>query len=942
MSLSLSFEYGSAKVLVRVVLLLAMAALGEAQSAILSTQSLNYSIQRVGTSSAPQSVNVTNTGSATLLFNGISVVGVNRSDWAPLSNNCTNKMLPVGKSCAVTAIFTPGGEGARTASIQLTDNASNSPQTVSLTGTGGAPVVSLSPASLNFGIQTVGSGASQVVTLTNVGNEPLTVSSVSTSGDYTQANTCGGPIAPLASCKITATFTPSGTWARMGSMTIQDTAGTQPVPLSGMGSSGGSPSLSASSLTFPVTTVGSSSAAQVVTLSNNGSGPITIQNIVSSGDFTQSNNCGSVLNASAACNIQITFTPGWKATRKGEVALTYLDPPMVQSIAVLGGTKALASTVTLLPRQYAVLASQTVQFQALVNGVASSNVTWAVDGVGGGNSSVGTIASGLYTAPTSPGSHTVTAVSVANSTQSASAPVAVTAYAGMFTYHNDPARTGQNVNENALTTVNVNPAQFGKLFSYPLDGYVYAQPLYVPNLNIPNQGMHNVVYVATEHNSVYALDADNPGGSALWQTSFINPSSFVTPVPAGDVMGGNDLIPEFGITGTPVIDPANSTLYVVAATKEPVSPNNKIYQYVQRLHALDITTGLERSNSPVVIQTSVPGTGAGHNVQNQIPFNSLLENQRPGLALVNGVIYMAWGSHNDQNPFHGWVIGCDENSLQIVTAFNTTPNSSEGGIWQGGAAPAVDGDGNIYVATSNGTFNAHIGGADYGDAFLRLNTSGGLSVTDYFSPFNQTVLSAQNLDLGSAGPIVLPDQPGPFPHVMVGGGKTATLYLLNRDNLGGFNASGDQVLQELTGVLNPTGLEVGLRGAPAYWANRVYVSSAKDKAKVFPLFNGLLSTVPFSQTALSFYYPGVTPSISSNRLVQGIVWMLDNGGYSQSFPAVLHAYDAHNLGFELYNTKMNATRDQLGAAVKFSVPTVANGKVYVAGQFELNVYGLLP
>ena len=288
--------------------------------------------------------------------------------------------------------------------------------------------------------------------------------------------------------------------------------------------------------------------------------------------------------------------------------------------------------------------------------------------------------------------------------------------AGVFTYHNDNLRTGQNLNETTLTWANVNQAQFGKKFSYPLDGIAYASPLYVANVSIPAQGVHNVVYVATEHDSVYAFDADGLTPTPLWKVSFINPPA-VTTVPAADTGECCDIAPEIGITGTPVIDQGPGTLYVVAKTKEGTN-------YVQRLHALDITTGAEKFGGPKVIQASVPGNGDGNDGKGNVPFNALRENQRPALLLSNGVVYIGFASHGDNGPYHGWVLGYDATTLQQVMAYNNTPNGGEGGIWQSGGGLAADSAGNLYFVAGNGTFDANTGGVDYGESVEKISPSG--------------------------------------------------------------------------------------------------------------------------------------------------------------------------------------------------------------------------
>ena len=502
------------------------------------------------------------------------------------------------------------------------------------------------------------------------------------------------------------------------------------------------------------------------------------------------------------------------------------------------------------------------------------------------------------------------------------------AQVGVLTYHNDNARTGQNLQETILTPANVNQTMFGKLYHQRVDGFVYAEPLYVSNVAIPGKGSHNVVYVATEHDSVYAFDADsNTGQNAqpLWKTRFAGRG--VRPVPSRDI-GCTDLVPEIGITGTPVIDPATATLYVVAKTKEN-------HSYVQRLHALDIQTGQEKLGGPVVISASVPGSGDGNN-GGVVSFDPLLQNQRAGLLLTNGVVYVAWGSHCDINPYHGWVMGFDAATLRLVATFNSTPDGGLGGIWQGGAGPAADSGGNIYFGTGNGTFDADSGGADFGDSLLKLSPSGGFMVSDYFTPTNQDALNGGDIDFGSSGALLLPDQLGAHPHLVVACGKEGKLYLIDRDNMGHFNPLDDsQIVESIPGAVN------SCFGGPAYWNGRVYYGGAGDTLKAFTLSGGLLSTTAESASNAAFGYPGVSPSISANGTANGIVWALERSSSGHVPSVVLHAYNATDLSQELYNSGQVAHRDLAGPSVKFVPPMVANGKVYVAAHRRISVYGLL-
>ena len=498
-----------------------------------------------------------------------------------------------------------------------------------------------------------------------------------------------------------------------------------------------------------------------------------------------------------------------------------------------------------------------------------------------------------------------------------------TASAGTLTQRNDNARSGLNLQEVILTPANVNPAKFGLLFSYPVDGFVYAQPLYMPNVTIGGQ-VHNVLFVATQHDSVYAFDADMPG-PPLWQTSFINPGSGITTVPFLDV-SCEDIFPEVGITSTPVIDPNSGTLYVEARTKEVVGGTTN---YVHRLHALDIATGAEKFGGPVVIQSEVQGTGDG-SVNGIVSFNPLTQEQRAALLLNNNAIYIAFASLCDVDPYHGWVFAYDAHTLTQVGIFNTTPNGGQGGIWNGG--PSADANGNLFVITGNGTFDGSAG-QDWGDSFLRLTA--GLALVDFFTPFNQADLSANDLDLGSAAPLLLPDQAVGPPHLLVSAGKEGRIYLINRDNMGQFqNGSDSQIVQEIVGQLAFGGTG-SLFTTPTYFNNTVYFAANGDVLKAFSFVNGQLSTSPVAQGATPFGYPGAEVTISANGSSNGIVWALEN-----KVSLVLHAYLAANVGNELYNSTMNSN-DMLEGGGSFVVPTVAKGKVYVGTMSQVSVFGPL-
>ncbi len=506
------------------------------------------------------------------------------------------------------------------------------------------------------------------------------------------------------------------------------------------------------------------------------------------------------------------------------------------------------------------------------------------------------------------------------------------------TYHNDNSRTGQNTLETLLTPDNVNAGHFGKLYSFPVDGYVYAQPLYMPQVAIPGNGIHNVVIVATQHDSVYAFDADSPTPTPLWQVSFVNPDAGITTLLASDV-NASDIMPEIGITSTPVIDVGSNTVYVVAATKE----NGAFYH---RLHALDITSGAEKFGGPHVIQASYPGTAQDGN-DGVLNFASHFQLQRAALLLSKGKIYVAFASNADFGLYHGWVIAYDAITMKEYGVWVSTPDSYQGGIWMSGCGISSDHDGNLYLSIANGPFDAAglEPGSNFSDSVVKLKPGAhGISLVDFFTPYSQAKMAQDDLDLGSAGVMLLPDQPGSYPHLAVTAGKNGHIYVLNRDNLGGYFRGGrknPQVVQEIAGQLRQQ------MGTPAYWNGRLYfgagISPAKDGIKAFNIRNGVVSAVATSQSAAMYHLTRSTVSVSANGNSNGVVWAVDNDGYYSAHPgpAVLHAYDARNLARELYNSSQRASRDNAGPAAKFTVPTVAGGKVFVGTADQVSVYGLL-
>ena len=523
----------------------------------------------------------------------------------------------------------------------------------------------------------------------------------------------------------------------------------------------------------------------------------------------------------------------------------------------------------------------------------------------------------------------------------------------VLTYHNDNARTGANTNETLLMPANVNTNTFGLLLKYEVDGYVYAQPLYVPGMEIPGHGKHNAVFVATENNSVFAFDADSnagPDGGLLWHASLGDGIDIVTNHEFGGRYHNNvyqDMLPRVGITGTPVIDPATGTLYVDAFTREVTATATNFHH---TLHALNITNGTERSYGPMEVTASVPGTGVGSS-GGVLKFDPRQHMQRPALTLAGGILYVSFGSAADTDTYHGWVIGFDASSLQPLTnyVFNTTPNATtaqfgphagEGALWMGGDGLCVDANTNLYFEVANGSFDADpsLGnGGDYGDSFMKMSTTGGrLAVADYFTPFNQAAMQAADADFGSGGALLLPDEVGSaaHPHLIVGGDKASKIYLADRDNMGRFNPTNDNQIVE----------EVNVRAGqffstPAYFNHQLYYQGVGGVMKAYTISNGWITPTPSSVTRTSFSGAGTTPSVSANGNENGIVWTIQCDGAVRHMPAILHAYNATNLAIELYNSSQLPERDNPGNAVKMTVPTVADGKVFVGAQYALAVFG---
>ncbi|MGA8429097.1 MAG: immunoglobulin domain-containing protein [Candidatus Sulfotelmatobacter sp.] len=589
--------------------------------------------------------------------------------------------------------------------------------------------------------------------------------------------------------------------------------------------------------------------------------------------------------------------------------------------------------ITTQPVNQTVVAGESATFTVAATGTAPLSYQWKKGGanIAGANSaSYATPATAL----SDNGSQFDVVVSNSfGSITSNTVTLTVTAMAtvDVTTYQYDNTRAGVNQQETTLTPANVNSAMFGKIGFFPVDGLVDGQPLYLSQVTIANKGTHNVVYTVTENDSVYAYEADH--GNILWQVSLLGTGE--TP---SDDRGCTQVTPEIGITSTPVIDRGlgpNGAIYTVAMSKD--SSGN----YIQRVHALDITTGAELFGGPVVVEATFPGTGANSNNGNVI-FDPAQYKERAGLTLSNGVLYTTWASHCDAYPYTGWIIGYDASTLAQTQVLNITPNGNLGAIWMAGAAPAVDSDGYIYFLDGNGTFdttlstNGFPSRGDFGNSFLKLSTTGTLTVADYFTMSNTVAESNADEDFGSGGAVVLldvMDNGGNLHQLAVGAGKDTVIYVVDRNLMGGFNATTDNIYQEISGALAK-----GVFAKPAYFNGAIYFGAIGDSIKAFTISNAKLETTASSESAGTFQYPGTTPTISANGTQNPILWAVEN-----SSPAVLHAYDATSLATEFYNTNQASNnRDHFGNGNKYIVPIVVNGKVFVGTPTGVAVFGLLP
>ncbi|HEX3913169.1 MAG TPA: hypothetical protein VHW71_06660 [Steroidobacteraceae bacterium] len=601
-----------------------------------------------------------------------------------------------------------------------------------------------------------------------------------------------------------------------------------------------------------------------------------------------------------------------------------------------GGAGAVAPAITAQPTDQQVVVGSTATFGVTATGTAPLSYQWQKSGTAIAGASAASYTTPAATLADDGSAYAVVISNSAGSVTSAGAKLSVAGGTTMArgvdvtTYKNDLNRSGQNLSETALTLANVAPATFGLLRLLPVDGKVDAQPLYLSKLAV-GSNFFNAVFVATEHGSMYAFDSDS--GAMLWHVSLIP-----TGESPSDSRGCGQVTPEIGITSTPVIDRGagpNGTIYVVAMSIDGSS------NYHQRLHALDVATGAELAG-PATISASYPTTGTATST-----FDAKDYEERAALLLLNGTIYTSWTSHCDDAPYGGWVISFAQATLTRNGALNIAANSSAGpAIWMAGGGPAVDAAGNIYLLSANGAFetaldtNGFPGSQDFGNSFLKISpVAAGLSVLDYFTMSNEIAESNADQDLGSGGEMLLPDlvdSTNTVRHLMVGAGKDGNIYVVDRDAMGKFNASGNKNYQTLGGVLPG-----GIWSTPAYFNGMVYYADVSGTLKAFSIASAKLAATPQSQTTTQFAYPGTAPSVSANAAANAIIWADENpdgpGG-----TAVLHAYDATNLSHELYNSNMAAAnRDQFGTANKYITPTVADGKVFVGTTDAVAVFGLL-
>ena len=826
---------------------------------------------------------------------------------------------------------------------------------------GAQPTLTLTPASIHLTAGAAGQQASLLLTasaLAGGGMAPVTVSVLP----------AGVTISPL-----TLAVTPGTTLPL--TLTAASSAATTTATVTFTTTANGQTATAQASLSVqaaaPLADFSFSVTPAAVTLTANGT-PATASLQVTAQNGFSSNVQVTIAGLPAGVAVQpstITLTPGTAAT------LTLTAPPgtaagsstatLTATSGTLTHTASLAVTVTAPVTQPDFSISIAPQSLSLIAGGPGQPVQLTATALNGFTGSANVALSGVPTGVTAapatlsltPGTPQSVTLTAASNAPAGSANVVFTATSGSLThtaalaltvgggnnvttYHYDNARDGWNASETVLTQQNVNSTSFGKLRELPVDGNVDGQPLYVSGLSIAGQA-HNVLFVVTENASVFAFDADS--GTQLWQVSALGTNE--TP---SDDHGCSQISPQIGITDTPVIDRANGpngTVFFVAMSKDAGG------NYHQRLHALDLSTGAELQGSPAAIQASFPGNGYGSTNGMQV-FDPGQYAERVGLLLMNGQLYLAWTSHCDDDPYTGWLMAYSETTLQQTSVLNLTPNgpstphygNGEGSVWMSGAGLVGDTQGNIFFLDANGTFDSTLNAngfpasGDFGNAFMKVSTTGNvLAAADFFAAYDLQAESDADQDLGSGGAMLLPDQTdanGVVHHLAVGAGKDTNIYVVNRDNMGKFNASSNNAIyQEL-----PNALSGGAWSMPAFFNNTVYYAGVGDHLKAFPITNALLATTPASESANTFAYPGATPSVSSNGTQNGIVWLVE----TQNGAGVLHAFNPANVATELYNSNQAPNSRDNFTYSKFVPPMIINGKVYVGTPSSVAVFGLLP
>jgi hypothetical protein len=855
-----------------------------------------------------QPANVTVTAGQTATFS------VSANGTAPLSyqwrKNITN--ISGATSASYTTAATATSDSGAKFDVIVT-NAAGSVDSASATLTVNAamtaPSITTEPASV-----TVTAGQTAMFSVAATGTAPLTY--------QWQKNTANISGATGASYTTSAT-TLADNGAKFG-VVVTNSAGSATSNLATLtvNAAGVTPSI-ASQPASQTVTMGQTASFSVAA---SGTAPLTYQWRKNSTNISGANAANYTTPATASADsgakFDVVVTNSVGSATSNAATLTVNAVPVAPAIATQ-------------PTNQTVTAGQAATFSVAATGTAPLTYQWQKNAADISGATASSYTTPSTTVADSGSQFRVIVTNVAGNATSNTATLTVnpstnTSSIDVITYHYDNLRTGQNTNESILTTSNVNSATFGKIGSFAVDGKVDAQPLYLSNVAIPSQGNKNVLYVATEHGTVYAFDVDSVNGTTsafLWKAT--TPLSGET---SSDDRGCGQVTPEIGITATPVIDRTRNAIYVIAMSKDANG------NYFQRLHALDLTTGKELFGGPTKITASYPGTGANSTGGNVV-FDPKKYKERPGLLQLGGTIYTTWSSHCDAGPYTAWAMSFSADTLAQMNVLNLVPNGNEGGIWMAGAAPGADASGNIYFILGNGDFdimldsNGFPQNSNCGNCFVRLSANGTMKLADYFTPLNTVAESNADTDFGSGGELLLPDivdGNGVTRHLAVGSGKDANIYVVDRDNMGKFSATQNKIYQEITGQLAG-----GVWSKPSYFNNTVYYGAVNDALKAFPIIAGKLKATPASQSTHQFGYPGTTPTISANGTTNGIVWGVDNGG-------ILYAYDATDLTKELYDSHQAAGGRDGFSGNKFIVPMVANGKVYVGTPNSVVVFGILP